>query len=497
MRRQQEALSKLPEEDRARMMRPDELVGTVSAGQLVSPGLLELAEAREVALRANPSIHSARARLEAALARIAEARSFYFPQLALTHNSTRTMLTPSTRSRLTSGIASTPAIPQLPQDPTLTDILSLLQIPLLNRGSSTTSNANSFSDHSSILSATWTLFDGFAREARMMSAKYGYRASAMAVGDVERLVVQAVDTAYYQAQLGREQVRIARADEAFSREQLVDAEKRFEARKITKADVLNFEVRVRSAQADLVAAIGLRDTARVLLAELLGLSGAKLADDVDLAELEAETEEELTAPSTDDWIERALGGRPDYAQARHTVKARAEEVSLAQGQFSPELTLSGTYGFERASNLGYSVNDQSAAVGLELRWQLFTGGFRTSQVRRVQAEWWEAAAELERKRLEVVADVRSTTVGLIDAQEQVRLQRLNLESARENRRIVQLEYSAGKASLVRLNEAQRDYVNTDAELARSRIRLRQAWSDLRASAGAYSSHGSAEAESAP
>ena len=44
---------------------------------------------------------------------------------------------------------------------------------------------------------------------------------------------------------------------------------------------------------------------------------------------------------------------------------------------------------------------------------------------------------------------------------------------------------AGKSSLVRLNEAQRDLVQTEVDLARARIRLRQAWSDLRAAAGAY------------
>jgi outer membrane protein TolC len=80
--------------------------------------------------------------------------------------------------------------------------------------------------------------------------------------------------------------------------------------------------------------------------------------------------------------------------------------------------------------------------------------------------------------------VRQAIVDLVNAQERVRLQTTNLESAAENRRLVQLEYAAGKASIVRLNEAQRDYVGTEGELARARIRLRQAWSDLRAAAAA-------------
>ena len=485
IRRQTEALSKLPEEDRARMIRPGQPVSTTSADALLEPGLLTLDQAREVALKVNPDIHGARARLEAALSRIAEARSFYFPQVAFAHNSTRTLLTPATRSRFPTTHGSTPAVQDLPENPTVLDILKLIQIPLFGQQSLSANNSNSFSDHTSILSTTWTLFDGFVRESRLMSAKCNYRASVMAVGDVERLLVQAVDAAYYQAQLGREQVRIAMADEQFSREQLIQAQKRFEVRKITQADVLHFEVRVRAAQADLVAAKGLRDTGRVLLAELLGLPGARLAEDIELSLLEQETEAELTPPEVDDWLEYAVRFRPDLAQAHHTLEARRENIRLARGQFSPELSLSSSYGFEKASNVSYSSDDQSAAIGIELRWQLFTGGFRTSQVRRAQAEWWEAAAALERKRLEVGADVRMAIVNLVNGQEQAKLQRLNVESALESRRIVRLEYASGKASLVRLNEAQRDYVGSEVELALARIRLRQAWSDLQAAAGTY------------
>ncbi len=55
----------------------------------------------------------------------------------------------------------------------------------------------------------------------------------------------------------------------------------------------------------------------------------------------------------------------------------------------------------------------------------------------------------------------------------------------ENRRIIQAGYAAGKETLVRLNEAQRDFFTSDADLALSRIQLRQAWSDLHAAAGTF------------
>ena len=46
-------------------------------------------------------------------------------------------------------------------------------------------------------------------------------------------------------------------------------------------------------------------------------------------------------------------------------------------------------------------------------------------------------------------------------------------------------YRAGKDDLTRLNDAQRDVIRADANLALARIRLRQAWSDLAAAAATH------------
>jgi len=483
--RQRDAMAKLPAEDRARMVVVDPSASDGQSPPSVPAGVLPLPDARRIALEANPDVHAARARLEASLARIGEARSFYFPQVSAFHNSTRTLQTSNRLSRFYSSALPEESGLVIPENPTLLDLLGTVVERMRSRQTLSVGNQNSFSDHSTGLTATWLLFDGFVREARLLGAKHTYRASAMGVADVERLIVRAVDVAYHQTQLGREQIRIARADEQFSAEQLTHAQRNFEAGRMSRADVLNFEVRVRAAQANVVAARGLRETGRVVLAELMALPEARLPGNVQLAELEDDGEAPLEPPDVDEWIDRGMQLRPDLAQARYVLKARLESVNLAKGQFSPQISLQGSWGFESLSNMRYEEDDQASAVALELRWQLFTGGFRTSQLRRARADWWEAHANLESKRLEVAADVRQAVVDVVDAQEQVKLQRANLESASENRRLVETEYRAGKSSLVRLNEAQRDLVQTEVDLARARIRLRQAWSDLRAAAGAY------------
>ncbi len=499
--RQAQAISRLPEEDRARLSDrrlPKDIAEAGADTEPLPPGVLDLEGARRVALRGNPDIHAAEARFEDALARITEARSFYLPDISVTHSSNRIFQTPNRVTRLPGQIGGA-NLPALPANPTIVDWFNVVRGPLFGTppwGPTRieTGSHKPFSEHSTALAGQWLIFDSFVREARLLSAQHGSRASAMALADVQRLITEAVDLAYYQVQLGYEQLRIAQSDEQFGREQLELARLNKEAGKITEADVLNFEVRVRAAQANVVAARGAIDTGRVLLAELLGLPGANLGDEIELVPLQEETEQELTPPDADEWIVEAMELRPDLASAGYILAARSENIVMAKGQFGPEIGLQGTWGFERLHNMRYGGEDQSSAMGVEMRWPLFTGGLRTSQVRRAHAQWWEAVELLRQKRLQVSSEVRRAVVDVVNAQEQVELQRLNLVSATENRRIVQTEYAAGKASLVRLNEAQRDLIQTEAELATSRIRLRLAWSQLYSSAGYYVRENASEAD---
>jgi outer membrane protein TolC len=268
----------------------------------------------------------------------------------------------------------------------------------------------------------------------------------------------------------------------FSREQLEETEKLRGAGRATQADVANFRVRMLAAQADVTAAVGLRDTGRVILAELMGRSDVLLPDDVDLAPLSEEVDSDLALASAEPWINHAAVHRPDLRRLSAVVDSEQQNVRAVKGLFSPRVGLSGSWGYDRTSNVRYSEDDQSSAGGIEVRWDLYAGGSRRARLRGSQAIYAEARAVLARLRLSVQAEVRQAVIDLTDAQEQIRLQRENLSTALENRRVVRAGYLAGKETLTRLNEAQRDYIEADAGLARSRIRLRLAWSDLHAAA---------------
>lgn len=482
--RHAEAMADVDEASQERLTKYGDPILGEQAKTLLPEDVLSLTQARSIAVRANPDVHAAQARLQAVAERIVEARSRYYPNISFAHNFTRTFHTPASRNRLSTSLQPIPFVPSdvASNSIAVTSLLNAVRRPLFGL-IDVDGDSTPFSEHSTAFSSTWTLFDGFIREAQLMAAKYLHQASAHSLLDVQRLIIQSVDAAYYQVQLAGEQLRIATADEVFSRERYEETRKLQEAGRATSADVDNFRIRVLTAQANVTGAIGLRETGRVVLAELMGLPLAILPPDLALSPLADETKAEMALPDVEPWLARAMRHRPDLLQLEEVLKSKTQDVRGARGLYMPTVTASASWGFDRSETLRYTIDDQSSAAGMEVRWELYTAGRREALIRGAQSARAEAAATLNRLRLSVAAQVRRAIIDLNDAQQQIRLQRENLITASENRRVVRAGYSAGTETLNRLNEAQRDFITADADLALARIRLRQAWSDLRTSIG--------------
>ena len=102
--RHKKAVAKLPEEQQNQLLPYGEAVVSSKAEVLLPEGVLTVEAAISAAVRANPDVHAAQARLEFAAARIAEARARYYPTIVFTHDSTRTFQTPASRNRLATAL---------------------------------------------------------------------------------------------------------------------------------------------------------------------------------------------------------------------------------------------------------------------------------------------------------------------------------------------------------------------------------------------------------
>jgi len=417
---------------------------------------LDLATAVKIALSENPGIDAASARVRQAKAQVDQARSTYWPRLDANAGGARVELSENAYQE------------------------NLATARLLNP-SATIDDPEEY--YSADLTASWTLFDGFARKFAAAAARHGEQSSKAALSDARRLLISAVALSYFSAQLALENIAIARADERFNQRQLSDAEARERVGTGSLSDVLNFKVRMNQAKTSRINEEYRYNTALYGLAALLGLPDSRIPAHVRLARLDPETESELGEPSVEDLIAAAMDRRPDIQQARWQVKQVEAQVKIAQSDYYPSIIVSGSLEGERSDDPGFGQDDFGNRVQVGLSYNLFAGGLTRARVREARHRKVELEKNLEELILSAAADIRSSAALVTSAQTQVKLQQENAALVQRTRDLVEKEYNAGQGSLVRLNEAQRDLTTARGNLALALVALRQAWIELETRTG--------------
>jgi len=329
----------------------------------------------------------------------------------------------------------------------------------------------------------WLVFDGFARRFNAMAARYAYRGSKEAMQDTRRQLLGAVANAYYSAQLARENIAIAQADEDFNQRQLKEARARHDAGMGSLSDALNFEVRTNAARSSLIRSRRRYEIALAGLAALLGVPRSEFPAGLELAPLEPEGEEELSSPDADALVSDAIVNRPDV-QALLNEQERAEARSKAvRGEYYPVVSLGGSVNGEREGDPDFSGDDFGNNVGGVLTYTFSDGGERRGRLQEAKAASAEAESNVRSLSIDVAAEVRESVFNVDASQEELTLQRENADLVRRNRDLVEKEYSSGQGSLVRLNEAQRDLVEAKSQLALALVVLRTAHVNLQVATG--------------
>lgn len=434
------------------------MTGTVRASEIKLPetGVLDPETAQRIALAENPTLAAAAERVNQAHERFVQARAAYLPSVDASASGTHVRVSESTRES------------------------NLAMARLFNPMAEVESSEEYYRTG---VSAGWLLFDGFRRRFTNAIARHGEDLSGAAEDDAKRLLLGAVASAFYSAKLAGENIAIAKANEAFNQRRMKDAQARLRVGTGSLSDVLNFEVLVNSAKADLLQAENNYETAMTGLAALLGIRDAKFPENMKLAELKTETPEEMTMPDTEASLEYAIKNRPDILRAEHALRQAEFSVGQARSGFYPTISLSASVDGERAEDPGFNGDDFGSSVGVYLQYNLFSGGADRAKIAEAGHARKEAAKNLESARNTVASEVINALTGLDSARKQLELQRSNESLVRQNRDLVEKEYNAGQGSLVRLNEAQRNLIQAQSRLAQSRVALRRAKSNFDTATG--------------
>lgn len=414
--------------------------------------LLDLKTAQQIALQENPGIEAAQARLEQAKAAL---------QQALAADKPRVDLGAST------GLAR--------YSENNYEILSL----------SDSSADQNYETGSLGLQASWLLFDGYARKFQQEQRQYVVQASAENRRNTQRLLVSAVADAFFNAQLALASIEIETANKEFYAQQLQNAESRLEVGSGSLSDVLNMKVQLNTAENNLLVSARDYEVARYALAALLGITDAVLPEDMQLAELDRDCDISDDKGMSDGkrLIQEALQTRPDLKALALQMKASEAGIGQAKAADWPTVQLSGQIDGSTQDSLLPTGDDVGASVGLSVSWNLYSGGGVDAAIREARQARREAEYSHAELRNSIASEVWQSVMRLTAARKQVNLQRETVELVEENRKLAKSEYEAGSASLVRLNEAQRDLTATYGGLVQALISYQQARHHLLAAIG--------------
>jgi NodT family efflux transporter outer membrane factor (OMF) lipoprotein len=277
-------------------------------------------------------------------------------------------------------------------------------------------------------------------------------------------VTQAIAIASLSAQLAAGEQIVANDEE-----NLVLVQRKFDAGKAARSDVLTAQTQRASDQTLLPPLRQQLAAARHALAVLAGELPAHYAPpDFELAEFAPQDEIPVMLPS------EFVRQRPDILAAEARLHAASAAIGVATADLFPSLTLSGSLGTQALTTAALFSSPASAWVlAADAAAPIFRGGTLRAQ-RRASIAAYDASLATYQQTVHAgfqqVADLLSA---LAHDRESTDAQRALFDSAQEALRLQRIGYGAGKSDALRLVDAQRSFQQASLGVARARAQQLQ------------------------
>ncbi len=392
------------------------LAGTLVAGEAETGVTLD--GCVMTALKANPDVKSAAARVNAAQAAVREASSAYYPSLGLAGNWVRT------------------------DNPPQAFFMSLNQ-----RRASLEKDFNNPDDTENLrgsVVAQWRLLDGGRREADRRAARSGAEAAGYLVESVRNDLVFQVIRAYHGVLQVRDMIKVREEEVQSITGTLRLATERHAAGAALKSDVLNLEVHLAQSQEELIRA---RNALHFAVAVLNAAMGQPRVGTNDVAGMSAGDARSLSSGTTSNGVV----ARPELRMAGAQVKASEAMVSRARREYLPVVSAFGSLDWDSETGSG---PERSYLAGAAVEVNIFDG-FRTrSGVAKAAAGAAQARAETEKLASALTLDLTRSRLNEQESRERLEVAGKSLASAAEALRITRERYGQGAADITELMAAQ-------------------------------------------
>ncbi len=403
---------------------------------------LTLDEAVKLALERNEQALAARENINAANARVAQARSFFLPNLSTTGTYTR-------RAYETRRVVGNSEV-------------------VIQR----------FNALSETLNLSQTLFD--ARSMTSLAAVRSQRNADVAAAEESRRQLAFEVSQAFLATLGTTQVREASGRRfAFAGQNLEAAKARFAAGLASVNDVTRAELEYATAEVGLTQVKGEVETSTLQLGNLLdsaeAVRGSLVVPEflIEAASAEAADAEAL--------IGEALARRLDVGSLRWAATSQHSLAKLPMLGFLPSLSATGRYSLTNEAS--FNNRNWNWSVGATLNWTIFDGLSRFGQQREQKALARLADLDVQAAVRKVDLEVRQALVSLANQRASLKQATVAYDVARKNAAETTELYRQGLASALQVADANVSLFEAEVAFVQERYGLGVAFLNLEAALG--------------
>lgn len=311
---------------------------------------------------------------------------------------------------------------------------------------------------------TYTLFDGFNREALFGTAKASEAQAEHTYEWTRQSIAYSVMSTYLSVIQNEQQVKVLQENLTNEKKQLDRITEQNHLGAVAIGDVYRQQSLVAQAEYNLISGQNLYDKSKADLLNLLALDVNRdyvIADPTIAAQIkQVETDPGTeTLGSFDDLFKRALASRPDYAAVEQGVNIADLGITEAWSAYYPNLSLNGSLSTNAQDwPTASSWSNHSTNIGLSLSWQLpeIFGSIQRIQVANIAKK--NAVLQMQQTVRDIGVALKKALLDLDAARKQYVASQKSQIAAEQDRKTAQAKYNLGSGTLLDLQVADASYL---------------------------------------
>lgn len=258
-------------------------------------------------------------------------------------------------------------------------------------------------------------------------------------------------TAYFAVLQANASLQLAVASQKAFKNQLEQAQKRYEVGLVAVTDVANAQANYDQANAEIITARNALENAQSALATITGQQPGEL-DDVRTS---------LSTPRPDpanpeQWINRAIKQNIALQSAQIGGRISQENIAANRAARMPTVDLTGQYGYNSTPSQfnGDESSNVAASIGLQVSVPLYTGGRINAKSRQAAFQYQQTQNQIEHLRRTVQQGTANDYRGVITSISEITAYKQSVESARTSLAATEAGYQVGTRTIVDVLNAQ-------------------------------------------